>query len=86
MRIIGVVIALGAWLFLVSDYVTEFYAVDFCLDAGHVYDYAKSACNEEAEHLPYVSYVDRKGELIVLAALGVLVGLVVMSAGKGKKL
>ncbi|MDX9955225.1 MAG: hypothetical protein RBT75_14065 [Anaerolineae bacterium] len=84
MRLLGALIALGAILFVGADYVAEFLAVDVCLDAGYVYDYATSTCNKEAEHLSYVSYVERNGKLLVVAAFGVLVGLVVWAKAKGK--
>jgi hypothetical protein len=85
MRLLGVLIILGSMLFVGADYVAEFLAVDVCLDAGYVYDYATSTCNKEAEHLPYVSYVERNGNLLTLAVLGVLVGLVVWAKAKRKK-
>lgn len=85
MRLLGALMVLGSMLLLGADYVAEFLAVDVCLDAGYVYDYATSTCNKEAEHLPYVSYIERNGKLLAVAAFGVLVGLVVWSKAKRRK-
>lgn len=85
MRLLGALIVLGSMFLIGADYVAEILAVDVCLDAGYVYDYATSTCNKEAEHLPYVSYIECNGELIAVTAFGVLVGLVVWNKGKKRK-
>lgn len=85
MRLLGALIAIGSMLLVGVDYVAEFLAVDVCLDAGNVYDYATSTCNKEAEHLPYVYYIERNGKLLAVAAFGGLIGLVVWNKAKRKK-
>ncbi len=53
----------------------DFLRIDSCLDAGHVYDYAREVCDTEAYHLPVTSYEARHPHVIRGGALVTLVGL-----------
>jgi hypothetical protein len=50
--------------------------IDACVAAGHVYDYAREACDAEAYHLPVLPYDSRHPHVIRAGALVTLVGLV----------
>ena len=52
----------------------EFFAVDACLDAGHLYDYAKGVCRSDVEQLPYVSYLERNWWLLAAAVVSISSG------------
>jgi hypothetical protein len=54
-------------LLLLGHCTMDFFAVDQCLDAGHVYDYAQGICRGDVEHLPYIPYIERAKWLLVLA-------------------
>jgi hypothetical protein len=53
----------------------EFLAIDACLDAGKVYDYASGICRSDVQHLPYVPYIERWWHLLLGAAASIGVGI-----------
>ena len=63
------------------NYVSEFLAVDSCLDSGGSFDYSRSTCDREQNH-PFVAYAYRHpaaGRLAAAGALFAVAGMVVLS-------
>jgi hypothetical protein len=62
----------------------EWFRIDSCLDAGHVYDYAREACDAVAVTLPVIPYSQRHplliGASVAVGAIG-LAGAIVATAG-----
>jgi hypothetical protein len=65
--------ALAVWP--VMTYVTEFIAVDACLDAGGSFDYGQSRCDRARTH-PVVAYSARHPMLLASMAAGGLVSAI----------
>jgi hypothetical protein len=55
-------------------YAAEFIAVDSCLDAGNVYDYAQSLCRSDVEHLQSAPFSARLGWIFVISGVLVIAG------------
>ena len=70
----GLAISIVAGLALGAHWCADWNAIDSCLDAGHVYDYAHEVCDTSALTLPVISYVDRHSNLIRLAWALMLAG------------
>jgi len=60
--------------FLVTNYGSEFLAVDSCLNSGGSYDYDNNRCDRKENH-PYIPYSNRKKALILSCASLSVVGL-----------
>jgi hypothetical protein len=72
----GVVLAALASLALSAHWLHEVVAVDSCLDAGHVYDYARERCETSALVLPVTPYAQRHATLVLVASGLIVTGLV----------
>lgn len=58
----------AAILCLVALYCIRFFALDSCLDAGGVFDYASSSCRTDVQSLPVGSLIRPPLALSLLAA------------------
>jgi hypothetical protein len=67
-------------LILLWSYASEFLAVDACLDAGNVYDFAQGLCRSDVRHLPYVRYSERHLWLLLSAAVPIVTGIITLLA------
>lgn len=82
---IGRVLVLVALTTVALDWTAELYAIDICLDAGDVYDYATSTCRADAERLPYLPYVQRSAGLLIVASFVALLGTAFLFIGRNKR-
>jgi hypothetical protein len=77
LTLLGVALLLAAVAFAWTP-VSDFLAVDSCLDAGGSFDYANGICDFERSH-PYAPRADRSaraGAAVVLAIIGVALSIV----------
>src|SRR5262249_31828108 len=83
LRRAGIAGAAFASLALGFHWCRDFVAVDSCLDAGHVYDYAREACDTTALTPPVIPYSERHSTLILVAAALIVSGLGATLASRG---
>ncbi|PCJ30195.1 MAG: hypothetical protein COA90_10020 [Gammaproteobacteria bacterium] len=57
MKALGIVLIASSTGAVFFHFLNEFFSVDMCLDAGNVYDYAKSQCRSDVTSLPYIPYL-----------------------------
>ena len=70
---------------LLLHYAGHYFAVDMCLDAGHVYDYATSRYRADVDHLPYIPYAKNFSWFITGSLIALLLGIACIVFSKGKK-
>jgi hypothetical protein len=62
----------------------EFWAVDKCLDARYVYDYARGVCDRDGPVPPPIPYATRHSVLLSVAGIVALGGIVAAVAVRGR--
>jgi len=82
MKPVGYILILIGILFMGFQWIAEWSAVDICLDAGEVYDYATSSCRSDISRLPYTPYTERFGWQILASVIFAAVGLVFVVIGR----
>lgn len=65
-------------ILLLGQCTVEFFAVDACLDAGHLYDYVRGLCRSDVEQLPYIPYLERNLWLLVAAVVSIGAGIAIL--------
>ena len=69
--------------YMAKDYGYEFMEVDSCLNLGGSYDYKNSKCDKKENHI-YVSYSERKRELVMSCISVSVLGVVVLVLARRK--
>ena len=84
MRLIGSMLVVTSVFLVAMHWVSEWAAVDSCLDSGGVYDYATNRCRSDINTLPYLSYTERFGWKILTAFIFSLVGILLIAIAKSR--
>lgn len=78
-KLIGIIILVSPFIFLPLHYVSEWLAIDSCLDSGKVYNYQAGECSE-ATHLEPISYGYRYWWLLLLCGFVGLLGIKLLTS------
>ncbi|MEN6348891.1 MAG: hypothetical protein ABFD08_05750 [Syntrophomonas sp.] len=69
--------------YLAKDFGYEYMEVDSCLDSGGSYDYKNSKCDKNENHV-FVSYGERREELVLSCIAVSVSGVVVLTLTRRK--
>ena len=84
MKIVGIALIVFSMAIFLLHFAGDFFAVDMCLDAGQVYDYATNQCRSDVDHLPYIPYAKRFSWFITGSFAALLLGVVCIVIEKRK--